>query len=911
MKIKERERRDFNIISGLKKVLKIVRRFLIRKRMRILYSVFIILGVLILGNFSGLLISGYFGTFDNPSQIAIGVVHYFVEINLGELKRNFDGVLAENIKIPFNYIAGHLTKTEKIFIDIKFKDYQKIALKREQALEQGFLISSGYDFVPAKIRHSGETIYIKIRLKGDNLDHLEGAKWSFRIKVRGDDRLFGMKTFSIQDPKTRNYVSELVYHNVLKREGIIGLRYDFINVYVNGENKGIYAIEEHFDKELIESNERIEGVIIKFNEGIFWEERLQNWNYFNKHFVEDVNALYFNSKIDVFKQSSVLDDTLKNSQFKTSRYLLESFRRGELKTSEVFDVEKLAKYFAINTVMGTVHASAWTNLRFYYNPITSKLEPIGFDGNLRINDEGEIVDQYFPKCLDFYNHKKNKTTCEDKDIDEFELFFREPEFFAKYMEELEKVLNPEYLDSIFESFDKEIKRSTRIIQRDVPYYHFFKEIFYDNQKQIKKILEKPTMINANFQSGGLNSVKIFVGNIAPLPLIIESVIINGTAEYYPLGGKVILQPKTKNEVEYNEIEFYIGANLSSRENLEIKYKVFGSKKTKKEKVLPWSYISRGTITEVDFIREKNRINMNEFILIDESKKTVSVKKGSWVFDKSIIIPEGFSFLVEGGTTIDLIEEAVILSYSNIVFDGNTNNLIKIISSDGTGQGVVVINAKRKSYLNNVEFIGLNNPSKNNWEPTGAVTFYESSVDIESTSFIRINAEDSLNIIRSEFIIKNSLFDSSFSDCLDVDFGFGSVINTRFINCGDDGLDFSGSEVEVRRVEILNHGDKGISVGEKSKIRVMDSFISGGFIGIASKDSSFLSIEKSTIEDSVYGISVYQKKPEFGPSRLKAEKIIISGAEVNYIVEEDSILSFDGIVISDYSDKVYAILYGET
>ena len=30
--------------------------------------------------------------------------------------------------------------------------------------------------------------------------------------------------------------------------------------------------------------------------------------------------------------------------------------------------------------MGAQHGAMWNNTRYYYNPITSKLEPIGFDG---------------------------------------------------------------------------------------------------------------------------------------------------------------------------------------------------------------------------------------------------------------------------------------------------------------------------------------------------------------------------------------------------------------------------------------------------------------------------------------------------------------------------------------------------
>ena len=44
-------------------------------------------------------------------------------------------------------------------------------------------------------------------------------------------------------------------------------------LFLNGKNLGIYALEEHFDKALIESNKFREGPILKFDESILWEKR--------------------------------------------------------------------------------------------------------------------------------------------------------------------------------------------------------------------------------------------------------------------------------------------------------------------------------------------------------------------------------------------------------------------------------------------------------------------------------------------------------------------------------------------------------------------------------------------------------------------------------------------------------------
>jgi len=84
-----------------------------------------------------------------------------------------------------------------------------------------------------------------------------------------------------------------------------------------------------------------------------------------------------------------------------------------------------------------------------------------------------------------------------------------------------------------------------------------------------------------------------------------------------------------------------------------------------------------------------------------------------------------------------------------------------------------------------------------WTLTGAVNFYESDVEITNTTFYRNQCEDALNIIRSDFILKNSIFDYIYSDAFDSDFSTGKVIDTKFTNTGNDAIDFSGSQILIQ------------------------------------------------------------------------------------------------------------------
>jgi len=703
------------------------------------------------------------------------------------------------------------------------------------------------------------------------------------------------------------------------KEDILAPRTDFIEVFINGERKGIYNFEEHFEKRLIEYNNRRSGVIIKFSEDLMWDETAHIKDFFPNRI--DLYSYQGNRTLDWFYSSNIepfnakiLEDPVLSIEFEKAKNLLESFRKGSLKTSEVFDTGKLAKYFAVNTIVGSAHPSEWNNIRFYYNPITSLLEPIAYDGGIS-PEIFEVIEYYLPNCL-----ITNENDCSQKQASWLDLIFRDQIFFEKYMQELEQISQESYLDDLFLELDEEIKKDISILHKDYPFYHFSKEIIYGNPNKIKNRLNPVKSLNAYLQKSlpSENKIVLSIGNIDFFPLKIVNLVYNDSIIFELNQRDKIIQPRASIEsVEYQKYEFDVPANFLQKEdfalNLKINYKIFGTENTKSQEVLPWAYVKE-TFLEEDFIRNESNLTSFAFLKIDEKTKSIIIQKGNWALDKSLIIPPGFSVFFEAGTVINLMNRATILSYSDLQFYGTKAEPIKIISSDGTGQGLTVLNANKISNLKYVIFNNLKNPSKEGWELTGAVTFYESPAILNNVIFNNIKAEDSLNIIRTKFEIKNSNFKNCFSDCFDGDFVNGSIESSLFSNSGNDGIDFSGSFVNIIDTNILNAGDKAISVGEKSNviienIEINNSELNKTYICIASKDKSDIFIKNAKISDCEYGFAVYQKKSEFGSASIKGTDINISDVDNNYIVESDSNLLIDDKIILGSKQKVYEMLYG--
>ena len=365
-------------------------------------------------------------------------------------------------------------KTENIDIQITSKDLDKLFKYRDKAIQNGVISKS------LKKYFGGVMVYkeipIKIRLKGDWVDHLSGDKWSFRIKILGDKYFKGMKAFSIQHPKTRSFLKEWIMHQIFRDENILTTRYGFITTSLNGNNLGIYAYEEHFNDELLKYNNRKEAPVLKFNEEGIWETRLNNPK--NKNFYPYFEA----SEIIPFQKTIIFSsDTLKKD-FEKGLKLMTKYKEFYGNLEDIFDLNYTAKLYALYDLGKIRHSYHWHNQRFYYNPKSNNLEHIAFDCYAGI-EEGikDIIYGYSNKnSLDF------KATYLSKQ------FFNNEIFVSTYKKFLKKFSEPEYLTSIVNKYKLISDSLNTILKYEFPDYEFDIGYLIENAKAIRELLPSYT-----------------------------------------------------------------------------------------------------------------------------------------------------------------------------------------------------------------------------------------------------------------------------------------------------------------------------------------------------------------------------------------------------------------------------------
>jgi len=793
-------------------------------------------------------------------------------------------------------------------IEIRIDDdaYQQLELYRNIALENGVIDKSLKKYVRATINYKGKETPVKLRLKGDWVDHLKGDKWSFRIKVTAENAFLGLKSFSIQSPHTRSFLHEWFMHQVYLREGVLTTRYEFVPIVINGRFMGVYALEEHFDKQLVEAKGRREGPILKFNEEGVWETRIGD--------PDGYHSLPYFAAAEVipFKKNRTMKNPVLKQHFKTAQSLLLRYKSFDKNIEEIFDLDKMAKFYALTDLANTDHALIWHNLRFYYNPVSRKLEPIAYDCY------PEKVEMSANQPI--FGYSKSKVLFPDFSYIHYNLF-NNPSFKSLYTFYLKEYSETNYLNDIFLELDSSLNSIGNLLSTEYPDSRFNKAFYYSNIKSIQKAL--PEFINSNLkyelQDYGFEDFK------------------NTQTYYYYTGLKAYSSPYQDTISNLVQLKNFhstsvtiIGYGLKQNKDSivimgsPINIKPLNQNKTPHTLNLPrsaktiffiaenridtlWLSISKWAVNKklIDPVENLNNKKFIEHSLVNINPvaKLVVIKKGKHIVSNDLIVPKGWTFVIEPGSEIDLINNAAIVSYSPVYAEGTASDQVSIHSSDSTGQGLTVIDNYGNSLLQHVTFKNLNTLHKYGWYLTGAVTFYQSNVIIENCTFEDNLCEDAINLVQSNFTFSNSYVQNTYSDGLDSDFCSGTILTSTFKNTGNDCIDLSGSVIDIKGCTITNSGDKGISGGENSLVKVDYTKINKAKTAIASKDLSTVIVSSVLLQNVGYGLVVFQKKPEFGPAKIIVTNTI--GGVINY----KNLIDSGSMLINNEGDKADTIVGG--
>ncbi len=513
------------------------------------------------------------------------------------------GVLTERFQIDnkfLNYIENSYDKTSRSFyslftknelnIYLEPKEYEKIIEVRKKSIKKTKLTKDLEKWSRGKIFYEDISREIQIRLKGVFPDHWsDSEQWSLKVKINNDSQpIKGLYRFALQPPKTTSYIYEWLFMKALEKENLFSLGVDYVDVKMNENNIGVYALIGQISDELIEKNKKVISPIIGFDSELWVLEQIQSNKIYSQGVVKKENGTedsYYRVKINPIQFSTNdKENNLKN--LKSAINLLESFRQGKLKTSETFDTDQLAKIMALRALLGSSQFD-WLDTKFYFNPKTKLLEPISKEIHVDLENNYKV---YYPTWwIDSSKPRPDYEMNKDFFIDDI---YKDKIFYDKYLKQLNKFSKIKYFENLISENKDEFNLYLKKIKKNYP----TKKIFsYDHLEitrlRIANFLNPIQNLNAYFSNYDNGILKLNISNLQRLPIILKGLqLSDGSKMFFDeeifIDGRKPFLPVKIEDIIIN-CNFKSNCKKTNIENQKIIFQILGQDQNKYVSISPF------------------------------------------------------------------------------------------------------------------------------------------------------------------------------------------------------------------------------------------------------------------------------------------------------------------------------------
>jgi hypothetical protein len=523
-----------------------------------------------------------------------------------------------------------------------------------------------------------------------------------------------------------------------------------------------------------------------------------------------------NTDIKPFQEKTILKSKNLSKLYIKGQQLMFDYMHGNKPLKEIFDLNLLAKYYTIVDLTRGYHGVFWHNQRFYYNPNSKKLEPVGFDG---YDDTG--YDGLRTPFIGF-----NLAL----DIDENELLFsnifKDFEFVELYMKYLKKFCEKEYLDRFISSIENDLNNRKECVQNFEKDYKFNCDYIYSNSKKIELSI-KPNSNIIQTRKVDSNIIAICNRHCAAIEIIGEAVKEN--KKYYLLETPIIISC-TKNT---HLPDFSKKLKVDPKTKYLV-YKVLGMDSIYFSRINPWP------IPDFSVLNNENTSNLedadNPFQYDKKNRRIVFF--GENLIQEPLIFPEGHSVIFLEGADVNLINNAYIASNSPLNFYGNAENPIKIYSSDNTSKGINIYNTDGISRINFTEFKSGSGNS--------LLTINKANFVVNNSVFSSNSAQNLISANESNFSISNCLFKGSKLNGFYSLFSEGEITGCSFKNFKNNSIQLGCSLVTIKNSNV-HESTNAIVVKDKDSIN--PTIINIGNLNFERNKQSYL-LSSNTIINNI-------------------------------------------------------------
>lgn len=769
--------------------------------------------------------------------------------------------LLENLLLVPSRWYSAKTDLPMLKIDIKYQDWLQLKADRDVAFSQGSIPEKRNE-VSAFVYHEQNKIPAKIRLQGDMLDHInKPTRWSFKVTLKNKQAIFESRRFALVAPSVRINQGASLFAKSLQVAGfdIISPKNIPVKVIVNGDDWGVMLLEQAFSQSLLATNNRTEGLIIRLD--LHSESTNADGN---------VTRVL---KPRVIQRKTILNDHSLSKQRQLALVLINDFLTNERPASDVFDASRLGQYLAMVDLWGAWHALTWNNWRWYYNPHTAKLEPIQSD--VAVTPAPHIWLMQPPSQT--FNLSK--------------AMLKDPIIMAQYQEAKNALLTR--LDAqiipALQAFEHEFNHQ---LHTDSPLISGFdyevmkqqarcwdsgyssspcdaiKPLDSQLHKQMDAFLAQSNWDLTSELVGGSSQTVWHVSNNDTVPLIIKGLegitkfdeinTLDNVNDRLPL--KLLSGESTSLILPRNIKAINVAAGLEGKS------------------VQPFHFIKN--TTPLSFFPRGSEHSTNDFPFdhfINRTKDQWVFKQGDWLIDRYLITPHNTKVIIPSGTNLTFSRDAGMMVFGSLQVDGSSKDPVTLTKTSEaakwSGLSVFAPTSYTSHSISHMKLSYASSPKLGLWQPRGAIYFVNGVVKMDNVSISDNQSEDGLNIVNAHIHINQLSISNALSDAFDCDFCTGTLKNSAFDNIGfrsgGDGLDVSGSNLNLHNLSFNNVRDKAISAGERSQLNIKEAYFDDVNFGLVAKDDSVIEADMVTAANIKHNaLMSYSKKPIFGPASMQ-------------------------------------------
>ncbi len=752
---------------------------------------------------------------------------------------------------PPGFASGLLQSGLPVY-DLRIASKEMKALQSAARRVTAKVTSSGVlrEYQPAQFLRQGHWQPIDVKLRGDNNLHYVLMRPSMRLKFPKNDLFEGKRQINITDPYDKGLTADVTTNWELQRYGILTWDSRFVVLRVNDEVIGVFQEIEQFGRSISDRNLRPEGFIFS-GDGQFYGDEGSGY----EKAARAMELVGQCNRAGGAEPPSHCDWNFFNAHFETDRW---------------------AWAAAIKTLLGSQHGWFADNLRLFWDPAYGQFEPIPWDYSAYIldphaNPDGDHVGDTLGETLlgisEFRRMRDRRlwTLLEERigpmKAHAEELYAKlEPaliadtrklgiendrELHANYLRALD--VNGEFLWRLFRQHD--LRMTVWGADDGVPV------IEWTNHG--KAFLTLAALIwerdEGRFQTalaGPLNTLD-GVWNAQPGRLRLR-VVAPPAAR---LVGVVASNGVTGDPLAEGNVRVEAGS---------------GARPTPDIPPTPEPFVFELAGVQ----REANRIVFGP---------------GSVTLEEVIEIPRRFHVVFAPGLSLAMGEGASLLISGDFTSVGTAVAPIAIFGKNGADWGAIAVQGTptepRRVHIAHTNFDGGTGAENDRTIFSGSLAVHGGLVRIEESTFRNGRAIDGINLKYSEVELIGNLFENSADDMLDCDFCNGRIVDNQIFDSGGDGLDFSGSKLQVDGNSVTRCADKGISVGERTTCEISNLEVTNCYTGVAVKDLSNASIMDSHFRNLEVGIALYIKKPTFGPSVASLENVRLENVATRVVRDE--------------------------